>query len=53
MEGLDRMVGIKDNLGPCTDFSHDVEEFGVRVHREVAVFQMLIDKLLWLDERIP
>ena len=53
MEGLDRMVGIEDDLGPRTDLSHDVQEFGVRIHREVAVFHVLADKLWWLDEGIP
>jgi hypothetical protein len=53
VEGLDRMVRIEDDLGPRTDLTHDVQELRVRIHREVAVFQVLADKLWWLDEGIP
>jgi len=49
VEGLNRMVRVQDNLGPCTDLTHHVQEFGVRIHREVAVFQMLF---LGLDEGV-
>ena len=53
MEGLDRMVRIEDDLGPRTDLTHDVQELRVRIHREIAVFQVLADKLWGLDEGVP
>lgn len=50
VEGLDRMVRVQDDLGPRADLTHHVEEFRVRIDREVAVFKMLI--FLGLDEGV-